>query len=396
MRKTVLLGLTLILGACVGDMGSPHQPWTDGGDDPDGGSGSDGGISGEPDGSPETDGDVTDQDEPPTRPVDPEDGDLPDDGGPPPDDGGDSDPVDEGIPPGGPCDCDSDCQATGGYAPLCIHGICGVRATDDRCPAGSSSPCPAGHRCWSGTGRGVCYPDYVPGQCAGRIDSDGSCVTDGTRDCYRVCGELCDLAGSPPDGGDPPEDPCGGLDYLGECDGDTARWCADGRIHEVDCRSRGLRCAYVDDRIGYFCTDSGGTAPPTPDPGMSCDDPVVVEQIRLTNEARRSAGLRELTCDEGLTRAAYLHSQDMCNLSYFSHRSRDGRSFMDRIDAQGVTYGTAGENIAWGQSTADEVHRSWMNSRGHRANILNGAFGRIGVGYEPCGGRPLWTQDFTD
>ena len=62
----------------------------------------------------------------------------------------------------------------------------------------------------------------------------------------------------------------------------------------------------------------------------------------------------------------------------------------------GVRYGTAGENIAWGQRTPDEVHDAWMNSSGHRANILGGDYNRIGIGYVECGGMPLWTQNFTD
>lgn len=64
--------------------------------------------------------------------------------------------------------------------------------------------------------------------------------------------------------------------------------------------------------------------------------------------------------------------------------------------AQGVSFTTSGENNAWGQSSPDEVHTTWMNSWGHRANILGRSYGRIGVGYEPCSGRPLWTQSFAD
>lgn len=387
MRLSVIISAVLFLGACVGDMGPRYRPYEGDGGLPEGGSG-DADVDGY------WAGDTEVGDEPPTRPV--EDSGIPEeDGGPPVEDSGPP-PVPELSPPGGTCLCDSDCEGTGGFAPLCIHGICGVSASDNRCSAGSTHPCPAGHRCWSGTGQGVCYPDFVPGQCVGREDYDGSCVTDGDSDCFRVCGSLCDLAGSPPGTDDPPDDPCGGLDYYGECAGDIARWCADGRIQEIDCTTRGQVCRHVDDTIGWFCTDGGGGGPPTPDAGTECDDPVVIEEIRLTNDARRSAGLGALTCDNGLTRAAYLHSQDMCHLGYFSHTSRDGRNFSDRIRAQGVTFGYGGENIAWGQSSAAEVHRTWMNSRGHRANILGSGYRRIGVGYEPCGGRPMWTQNFTD
>ena len=85
----------------------------------------------------------------------------------------------------------------------------------------------------------------------------------------------------------------------------------------------------------------------------------------------------------------------MCDRGYFSHQSQNGRSFSERIDAQGVMYRSASENIAWGQSSPESVHAAWMSSFGHRANIL-GSYRRIGIGYVECGGSPYWTQDFTD
>jgi uncharacterized protein YkwD len=141
--------------------------------------------------------------------------------------------------------------------------------------------------------------------------------------------------------------------------------------------------------------DAGFDAGPPPPPG--CGNDVEREELALTNAARRSAGLGDLVCDERLTLAARLHSQDMCDQGYFSHTSLDGRTFADRIRAQGATYRTAGENIARGQRTPDDVHEAWMNSEGHRANILNGSFGRIGIGWVACpGSGPYWTQDFTN
>jgi len=209
--------------------------------------------------------------------------------------------------------------------------------------------------------------------------------------------------GEPP----PPTDPCGGLDFRGVCDGADARWCAEGEIRSRDCGASGQACGWVDDTTGYYCggdpgggprppPDSGGDAGTTPPSPTGCGGTVENEELALTNQARRAAGLSELACDDALTRAARLHSQDMCDRGYFSHRSRDGRSFTDRLDAQGASYGSAGENIAMGQQTPNEVHQSWMGSSGHRANILSGSYHRIGIGYVSCGGRPLWTQDFTD
>lgn len=195
-------------------------------------------------------------------------------------------------------------------------------------------------------------------------------------------------AGAPDPGRDagPPPDPCAGLDATGVCAGNVARWCEAGALREQDCGTS-----------GQICGDGAGArrcaAPPTP----GCGNEVEREQLRLTNAERTAAGLGALVCDEGLTLAARLHSQDMCDQMYFDHDSLDGRSFSDRINAQGVSWSRIGENIARGQATPADVHDAWMNSSGHRANIMNGAFGRIGIGYVECAGRgPYWTQDFAN
>lgn len=143
-----------------------------------------------------------------------------DDGGadePPDRDGGGGDGGGDGGPapgpsiaPGGACACDDDCIGDAEHAGLCIHGICGTRATAAQCEAGSRAECPAGQRCWSGTGNGVCYPDFVEGQCAGQRDGDGSCVAAAGQECFASCGALCDLPGEPEDGGDCPPWPCDG------------------------------------------------------------------------------------------------------------------------------------------------------------------------------------------
>lgn len=141
----------------------------------------------------------------------------------------------------------------------------------------------------------------------------------------------------------------------------------------------------------------GGNPEPEPEPvPTACASAEEAEVIRLANAVRTSMGLGMLTCHDAIAVTARKHSQDMCRQDYFSHTGLDGSSPFDRMRREGVSYRTAGENIAWGQSTAAAVHEAWMNSRGHRANILNGAFGRIGVGYERCGGRPYWTQVFAD
>jgi len=118
------------------------------------------------------------------------------------------------------------------------------------------------------------------------------------------------------------------------------------------------------------------------------------EVTALTNQERRAAGCGEVTTDERLRAAARGHSQDMATHDYFSHTGRDGSSFVDRAQAAGYP-SPAGENIAYGYATPADVMRGWMNSDGHRRNILNCSHRTIGVGlaYAP-NGRPYWTQVF--
>src|SRR5690606_18846499 len=117
----------------------------------------------------------------------------------------------------------------------------------------------------------------------------------------------------------------------------------------------------------------------------------VAAVVELTNDARRRAGCGELVVDDRLVAAAQAHSDDMAAQGYFSHTSLDGRSFADRIRAAGYP-SPGGENIARGQRSAAEVVAAWMDSPGHRANILNCSFRAIGVGLHE--GTWTWTQVF--
>ncbi|MBQ1848063.1 MAG: LysM peptidoglycan-binding domain-containing protein [Clostridia bacterium] len=116
------------------------------------------------------------------------------------------------------------------------------------------------------------------------------------------------------------------------------------------------------------------------------------EVVRLTNEYRAKYGLAPLTADPELCRVARIKSQDMVDNRYFSHTSPVYGSPFSMMKAFGVKYRTAGENIACGQRTPSEVVNAWMNSQGHRANILNASFTKIGVGYVSSGN--YWTQMF--
>ncbi|WP_017472266.1 SafA/ExsA family spore coat assembly protein [Amphibacillus jilinensis] len=113
--------------------------------------------------------------------------------------------------------------------------------------------------------------------------------------------------------------------------------------------------------------------------------------IQLTNQERAANGLPELRPDWQLSRVARHKSADMLENNYFAHTSPSYGSPFDMLEDFGVSYQRAAENIARGQQTPHQVVREWMNSSGHRANIL-GDFTHIGVGYVEDG--RYWTQMF--
>ncbi|MFE7811213.1 sigma-70 family RNA polymerase sigma factor [Streptomyces sp. NPDC057433] len=115
------------------------------------------------------------------------------------------------------------------------------------------------------------------------------------------------------------------------------------------------------------------------------------EVLSLTNTERSEAGCSPVTLDDRLNKAAQLHSEDMSANDYFSHTGQNGSSFVDRVTAQGHPSPGA-ENIARGQSSAESVMESWMNSEGHRANILNCSLKTMGVGVVTSDW--TWTQVF--
>jgi uncharacterized protein YkwD len=116
--------------------------------------------------------------------------------------------------------------------------------------------------------------------------------------------------------------------------------------------------------------------------------------LAIVNNERAKAGCKALTVDGRLAAAARKHSADMVKRHYFSHTTPDGVTMAKRIDNEGYRWSTIGENIAAGQPNATEVMKAWMNSPGHRANILNCKFQQIGIGVAFDGRRPVWTQDF--
>ncbi|MGW7684250.1 CAP domain-containing protein [Kribbella sp. NPDC054772] len=146
------------------------------------------------------------------------------------------------------------------------------------------------------------------------------------------------------------------------------------------------------------------TATPTPTKTKttkpsSGSGPAESQVLSLTNAERAKAGCGPLRTNKALTRAADAHAADMVAQHYFAHDSLDGRSPFDRMKAAGFAGGAMAENIAVGYTSAAAVVEGWMNSAGHRANILNCTYTMIGIGYDSgvvkAGlGNGSWVQDF--
>jgi uncharacterized YkwD family protein/spore coat assembly protein SafA len=136
-------------------------------------------------------------------------------------------------------------------------------------------------------------------------------------------------------------------------------------------------------------------------PGQKLTIPTVTtsaqedEVLRLVNIQRSNSGLQALTMNWQLARCARYKSADMANKGYFSHTSPTYGSPFQMMESFGLKFSAAGENIAYGQSTPREVMSDWMNSPGHRSNILNPTYTQIGVGLAKSGsGVCYWTQQF--
>ncbi|QWU14565.1 uncharacterized protein, YkwD family [Paenibacillus sophorae] len=134
-------------------------------------------------------------------------------------------------------------------------------------------------------------------------------------------------------------------------------------------------------------------APPVqkaPEAAQSDKASFVKQVVDLVNQERAKAGLAPLTALDSLNKVAAAKATDMRSNNYFSHTSPTYGSPFDMMRSFGVTYNYAGENIAKGQRTPEEVMTAWMNSPGHKANILNKNFNYIGVGFDNY----YWAQEF--
>jgi len=136
------------------------------------------------------------------------------------------------------------------------------------------------------------------------------------------------------------------------------------------------------------------STPSTSTPSSSTGTVSTLERqvVTLVNQKRAAAGLKALTLNGALSNGARMKSQDMQKSHYFNHTSPNYGSPFDMMRSLGISYRSAGENIAMGYSSAEAVVNAWMNSPSHRANIMNASYTQIGVGYVSNGG--YWTQWF--
>ncbi|MFF4419594.1 CAP domain-containing protein [Streptomyces sp. NPDC001549] len=135
--------------------------------------------------------------------------------------------------------------------------------------------------------------------------------------------------------------------------------------------------------------------PQAPAPSKPAAPPAsgeIAQVLALVNQERASAGCQAVSLNAKLTKAAQDHSADMASHSNMSHTGSDGSDPGARITRAGYTWSTYGENVAYGYSTPEKVMEGWMNSQGHRENILNCSFKEIGIGLAQPGS--YWTQDF--
>ena len=130
-----------------------------------------------------------------------------------------------------------------------------------------------------------------------------------------------------------------------------------------------------------------------PDNSVSSESRYISEVVRLVNAERAKEGLSALQMDSSLNSAAQVRAKEI--VTNFSHTRPNGSSCFTALSEAGIKYNGSGENIAYGQKTPAEVVNAWMNSAGHRANIMSSKFTKIGVGCYNSNGTYYWSQFFT-
>ncbi len=138
-------------------------------------------------------------------------------------------------------------------------------------------------------------------------------------------------------------------------------------------------------------TSTGGNLTP---PSGNVNVDMATQILNLVNAERKKAGVPLLTLSTDVSSVAQVKAADMAKNGYFDHNSPTYGSPFSMLTSFGVSYRSAGENIAKGQQSASAVMKAWMNSSGHKANILSKNFTQLGVGYSANNGSPVWVQMF--
>lgn len=145
--------------------------------------------------------------------------------------------------------------------------------------------------------------------------------------------------------------------------------------------------------LGSGCLTPGSSNNQPSSGDATTTDSAAAEILSLVNAERARAGLAPLTLNAEVSRAAAIRANEI--QASFSHTRPDGKSFSTVLTEAGISYRASGENIAYGQTTAEKVMSDWMNSSGHRANILNSGYTELGVGHvKDASGTDYWVQLF--
>lgn len=139
--------------------------------------------------------------------------------------------------------------------------------------------------------------------------------------------------------------------------------------------------------------NNGNNNTSKPDNSVSSESRYISEVVRLVNAERAKEGLAALQMDSSLNSAAQVRAKEI--VTSFSHTRPNGSNCFTALSEAGIKYNGSGENIAYGQKTPAEVVNAWMNSAGHRANIMSSKFTKIGVGCHNSNGTYYWSQFFT-
>ncbi len=276
----------------------------------------------------------------------------------------------------------------------------------------TTAPCNGGEKCLASSVGNICFNGSAPGTGytspgatkpppknpnpapppppQGSVTEGGSCaskncalgmacvtVASGKKTIGKYCMERCSSLGSS-------ASPCDG--------GDICTNSSQGPVcFNVNKSSSGYTSPGNSSGAGSGSGSGSGSGGGT----GACGNQEESEVFKLLNQTRAKWGRAAVTCDKTALTVARAHSQDMCTRGYFSHYNKQGQAPWDRLKADGVSFSSAGENIAYGYSSPQSVTNGWMKSSGHRKNMLSSSWTRAAIGMIRCkGSTPYWTEVF--